>query len=198
MKQRSFVIPFQQRPYGPKHPGSGAESLSPTYYSSGWNQVQTSRKTFKRPSRWTLDLAGNDPAWTKTSREWYSLFRCHQCIAYCCRVSPGWNQVVDLQKTFKLNSRPCWQRSRLTKTSREWYFLFRCHQCSMWLSFTKISRRELFSFAPIFLRSNYFRQNIWGLSSAQFHFWYIFKDKLNNEYGQLEMGNLQQNQLQFG
>ena len=44
------------------------------------------------------------------------------------------------------------------------------NQCTMWLSFTKISRRELFSFAPIFLRSNYFRQNIWGLSSAQFHF----------------------------
>ena len=44
------------------------------------------------------------------------------------------------------------------------------NQCTMWLSFTKISRRELFSFAPIFLRSNCFRQNIWGLSSAQFHF----------------------------
>ena len=50
------------------------------------------------------------------------------------------------------------------------------HHCTMWLSLTKISRRELFSFAPIFLGSNYFRQNIWGLSPAQFHFWYIFED----------------------
>ena len=48
--------------------------------------------------------------------------------------------------------------------------------CTMWLSLSKISSRELFSFAPIFLRSNYFRKNIWELSSAQFHFWYIFED----------------------
>ena len=28
---------------------------------------------------------------------------------------------------------------------------------------------------PIFLNLNYFRQNIWRLSSVQFHFWYIFR-----------------------
>ena len=27
---------------------------------------------------------------------------------------------------------------------------------------------------PIFLNLNYFRKNIWRLSSVQFHFWYIF------------------------
>ena len=45
------------------------------------------------------------------------------------------------------------------------------NHCTMWLSFSKISSRGLFSFAPIFLRSNCFRQNIWGLSSVQFHLW---------------------------
>ena len=29
---------------------------------------------------------------------------------------------------------------------------------------------------PIFLNLNYFRQNIWRLSSVQFHFWYILGD----------------------
>ena len=32
--------------------------------------------------------------------------------------------------------------------------------------------------APIFSGYNYFRQNIWRLASVQFHFWYIFWDKL--------------------
>ena len=69
-------------------------------------------------------------------------------------------------------SKICWLTNPLIRHSQPDL----ASHCTMWLSFTKISRRELFSFAPIFLRSNYFRQNIWGLSSAQFHFWYIFED----------------------
>ena len=52
-------------------------------------------------------------------------------------------------------------------------------QCIMWLSFRKSSIREISSFAPIFLRFNNFRQNIWRFFSAQFHFWYIFGYELN-------------------
>ena len=37
----------------------------------------------------------------------------------------------------------------------------------------------MLSSAPIFLTSHYFRQNIWRLSSVQFHFLYIFGNELN-------------------
>ena len=33
---------------------------------------------------------------------------------------------------------------------------------------------KMFPSGPIFMNLNYFRQNIWRLSSVQFHFWYIF------------------------
>ena len=38
---------------------------------------------------------------------------------------------------------------------------------------------KMLSSAPIFLTSHYFRQNIWRLSSLQFHFLYIFGNELN-------------------
>ena len=40
----------------------------------------------------------------------------------------------------------------------------------------KVPVEKMCSFAPILLRFDYFRQNIWRLSCAQFHFWYIFWD----------------------
>ena len=33
---------------------------------------------------------------------------------------------------------------------------------------------KIFLSGPIFMNLNYFRQNIWRLSSVQFHFWYVF------------------------
>ena len=49
-------------------------------------------------------------------------------------------------------------------------------QCTMWLFFSKSSSEKIGSFAPILLRFDYFRQNIWRLFLAQFHVWYIFWD----------------------
>ena len=57
-----------------------------------------------------------------------------------------------------------------------------CNQCTMWLSFSKSSSRDFSSFAPIFLRFNNFRHNIWRFFYAQIHFWYIFGYELNTAY----------------
>ena len=38
----------------------------------------------------------------------------------------------------------------------------------------KVPVEKICSFAPILLRFDYFRQNIWRLFFAQFHFWYIY------------------------
>ena len=40
----------------------------------------------------------------------------------------------------------------------------------------KVPVEKICSFAPILLRFDYFRHNIWRLFFAQFHFWYIFRD----------------------
>ena len=40
----------------------------------------------------------------------------------------------------------------------------------------KVPVEKICSFAPILLRFDYFRQNIWRLFFAQFHFWCIFGD----------------------
>ena len=54
---------------------------------------------------------------------------------------------------------------------RFWKHIGRCALCALCgYPLLKFPEENFFPSPPIFWRSNYFRQNIWGLSSAQFHF----------------------------
>ena len=54
---------------------------------------------------------------------------------------------------------------------------------------------RMFPSGPIFMNLNYFRQNIWRLSSVQFHFWFVLWGLV--EHSPLQKKNLQWNQFQF-
>ena len=87
--------------------------------------------------------------------------------------------VHSLQLHHTFSSQPGYPLPRLRTGVDTCVLPLRHLHCTMWLSFSKGSSRDFSSFAPIFLRLDNFRQNIWGLFSAQFHFWYIFGDQLN-------------------
>ena len=51
--------------------------------------------------------------------------------------------------------------------------------CTMAQALQKMGNRNISTTAPIFSQYDYFRENIWRLSSVHFHFCYIFGDQLN-------------------